>query len=114
MGAECWINNLHFHILNTDEIFKAEEYKFKTFPIEQSPIELLFQSTLQHRNEDEINMFSTGVRFSVTSEWPVPAFVIEPWQSEEQKTQATSSLETSDPTESVAHAVGVILNLLID
>ena len=76
MGAECWINNLHFHLLNTDEIFNQENLTSKTFPIEAAATEIFFRSTLKHRNEEEINMFSIGVQFSLTTDWPIPAFVI--------------------------------------
>lgn len=116
MGAECWINNLHFHLLNTTDLFNETLTKF---PIEESPSQVFLESTLKHKEEGEINMFSVGVRFAVTTEWPVKAFVVTPIKDEETKESSgeldmMNELEGSEPTESVAHAVGVILNLLID
>ena len=79
---------------------------------------MFLESNLQHTDEGEINMFSIGVQFSVTTDWPIPAFVVKPMPSERPETEdelpSMQMLEGSEPTESVAHAVGVLLNLLID
>ncbi len=61
-------------------------------------------------------MFKVGVTFSETTDWPIPAFVIKPKPTEENQQQETDleALDQSDPTQSVAHAVGVLINILID
>lgn len=115
MGAECWINNLHFHLLSTHLVFSEVEGVTR-FPIEDSPIKKILDSTLQHKSEDEINMYSIGIEFYITEEWPVKTFVIKPLkkETEENKEGENTLGDTADPTASVAHAVGVLLNILID
>lgn len=114
MGAECWVNNLHFHLLSTNNVFSEVE-EVEKFPIENTSLIKFLDSTLQHKSTDEINMYSIGVEFYLTEEWPVKAFVVKPFKknTEEVETEGTFG-EASDPTASVAHAVGVILNILID
>lgn len=115
MGAECWINNLHFHLLSSHLVFKEFE-GVENFPIEGCKINKILDSTLQHKSEDEINMYSVGVEFYITEDWPIKTFVIKPLKKEEEETKDEPNTlgETSDATASVAHAVGVILNILID
>lgn len=116
MGAECWINNLHFHLLNSDSIFTSALTSIQTFPIEHAETKVFLESTLTHTAPEEINMFTIGVSFALTENWPIPAFVIKPItpaQTDEEQSDL-QALEGSDPTESVAHAVGVLLNILID
>lgn len=113
MGAECWINNLHCHLLSTSKVFGEGQ----VFPIEAAATETFLKSSLKHKAEDEINMYSVGVEFSVTTDWPIKAFVVRPLPSEakaETGGEFGALDEGTEPTESVAHAVGVILNLLID
>lgn len=66
-------------------------------------------------------MHSVGVSFYITDEWPVKTFVVKPLKDEskepEEETDSTLANtlgEVSDATTSVAHAVGVLLNILID
>ena len=120
MGAECWVNNLHFHLLATNNVFSEIE-EVDRFPIEDTTLIKILDSTLQHKSADEINMYSTGVEFYITEEWPVTTFVVKPLikKDEEQEADMVQKTddtfgESSDPTASVAHAVGVILNILID
>lgn len=114
MGAECWINNLHFHLLSSHLVFNEIE-DVKKFPIETTPVTKFLDSTLQHKSEDEINMYSIGVEFYTTDEWPVKTFVIKPLKGENKENEVENALdEAADPTNSVAHAVGVLLNILID
>jgi hypothetical protein len=110
MGGECWINNLHFHILNGTEVFPSTG----KFPIESAEVKTFLSSSLKHNDEGEINMFSVGVSFGTTQNWPVQAFVVKPLPVESDPKSDLEALEGSEPTESVAHAVGVILNILID
>jgi hypothetical protein len=86
------------------------------FPIENCELNKILDSTLQHKSEDEINMYSVGVEFYITEAWPIRTFVIKPLKNEEEETKEESTTlgESADPTASVAHAVGVILNILID
>jgi hypothetical protein len=115
MGAECWINNLHFHLLSSHLVFSEIE-DLKVFPIEKAPISKILDSSLQHKSADEINMYNVGISFFLTDEWPVKTFVIKPLKKE---TNTDSEIENTlgdvaDPLSSVAHAVGVLLNILID
>lgn len=82
MGGECWINNLHFHLVNTDTIFSSGRSTVTTFPIEKTNTRVFLESTLNHLDESEINMFKVGVTFFETTEWPIPAFVIKPIATE--------------------------------
>lgn len=67
-------------------------------------------------------MHSIGVSFYITEDWPVRTFVIKPHKKESESNEhdPSDSLgsptlgETTDGTTSVAHAVGVLLNILID
>lgn len=115
MGAECWINNLHFHLLSTNNVFSEVE-DVEQFPIETSPLIKFLDSTLQHKSEDEINMYNVGVEFYTTEEWPIKSFVVKPLKREEDESKEEENTfgESRDPTASVAHAVGGILNILID
>lgn len=103
MGADCITNNLHFHLLTTDALSPNKE----SFPIEEADKKLFFKSTLKHTSADEINMYNCGVRFGEVLNWPVRALLISPDITDEE-----TSLE--DAQEALAHAVGVILNYLID
>ena len=38
MGAECWVNHLHFHLINMDHIFK--QLPPGTVPHNKFPVEL--------------------------------------------------------------------------
>lgn len=46
MGADCIINNLHFHILSTENLKFAGS---GGLPIESADKNLFFKSSLQHR-----------------------------------------------------------------
>lgn len=73
IGAESTANNLHFHLVFANQMFGAlkdetgnteeEEGPGFQFPIELAGKKLFFRSTLKHKNEDEINMYSCPVRF---------------------------------------------------
>jgi len=75
MGADCIINNLHFHVIETDKLFSPD---VEQFPIETADKSLFFTTTLKHKDEGEINMYNCGVRFGETVGWPVRAFLISP------------------------------------
>lgn len=104
MGADCIINNLHFHVLETDLLFGegAEQ-----FPIESADKSLFFTSTLKHKDEEEINMYNCGVRFGEVVGWPMKTLLISPNIESDE-----TSLE--DAQEALAHTAGVVLNYLID
>jgi len=104
MGADCIINNLHFHLLHTDALFGAD---CEMFPIESADKELFFKSTLKHKSEDEINMYNCGVRFGEVKGWPLQTLLISP-----DITDESTSLEEAQ--EALAHAAGVVLNYMID
>ncbi len=75
MGADCIINNLHFHVFSTDNLYSAKD---KSLPIETADKSLFFKSTLQHRAKDEINMYNCGVRFGEVQNYPIRALLISP------------------------------------
>lgn len=103
MGADCITNNLHFHLLNADSLFDGKE----VFPIETADKKLFFKTDLKHKSADEINMYNCGVRFGEVFNWPLKALLISPDIADE-----STSLE--DAQEALAHAVGVVVNYLID
>ena len=68
MGADCIINNLHFHVMTTENLFGSGT---EMFPIEKADKQLFFKSSLKHRAEGEIDMFNCGVRFGEVVGWPM-------------------------------------------
>jgi len=107
MGADCIANNLHFHLLAADLLFQDANQQ-SVFPIENAEKSLFFRSSLRHRSAEEVNMYSCGVRFGEVLGWPVRTLVLSP----EVTNEGEASLE--DAQEALAHAVGVVLNYLID
>lgn len=104
MGADCIANNLHFHLLYTNEI--APDF---LFPIEAAEKALFFRTNLKHKSPDEINMYQCGVRFGeVLGNWPVRTLLLSP------DTSSDDEVSLEDAQEALAHAVGVVLNHLID
>ena len=81
MGADCIANNLHFHLVYADQMFQAQlgQEKGEVFPIEHAQKSLFFRTTLQHKNKDEINMYSCAVRFGqLGPDWPLKTLVLSP------------------------------------
>ena len=56
------------------------------FPIEQADKPLFFKTSLKHRNAEEIDMFSCGVRFGEVVGWPMQTLLLSP-QIEDENTQ---------------------------
>lgn len=83
MGADCIINNLHFHVLTVDSLFGSNS---EMFPIELADKQLFFKSSLKHRAEGEIDMFNCGVRFGEVVGWPVQTLLLSP-QIEDENTE---------------------------
>ena len=104
MGADCIINNLHFHVLQVDSLFGSA---VEAFPIEHADKQLFFKSSLKHRAEGEIDMFNCGVRFGELVGWPVRTLLLSPLIEDD-------STELEDAQEALAHAAGVVLNHLIE
>lgn len=75
MGADCIINNLHFHVLDTETLFGAG---VEMFPIEMADKAAFFKTTLKHKSADEINMYNCGVRFGEVIGWPTQTLLISP------------------------------------
>lgn len=74
MGADCLANNLHYHLVYADQMSKGifkQEQDNEQFPIEKANKKLFYKSLLQHKNKDEINMYSCPVRFGELTDWPV-------------------------------------------
>lgn len=91
MGADCIANNLHFHLLYADQMFKEQPNVGKIgdgefgFPIEQASKKLFFRTTLQHKNKEEINMYNCPVRFGeVGDDWPMRCLLLSPDIGEDQ------------------------------
>ena len=108
MGADCSMNNLHFHILSAGELFQSTSGA-QTFPIEAAEKRLYFKSSLQHKDEQEINMYSCGVRFGELVGWPIKTLLLSP-----DITSDSSEASLEDAQEALAHAAGVVLNYMID
>jgi hypothetical protein len=76
-------------------------------PIELADKKLFYKSNLKHRNKDEINMYQCGVRFGELINYPIRAFLVSP-----DLVSDDTSLE--DAQDALAHACGVLINLMID
>ena len=51
----------------------------EVFPIENANKSLFYRTTLQHKNKEEINMYSCAVRFGELGEsWPLRTLVLSP------------------------------------
>ena len=120
MGADCWVNNLHFHFVNTTALFEGclGPKGSPVFPIERAQQKLFYSSSLKHRNQEEINMYSFGVNFYETTDWPLRTFVVRPQGGGEQKAASEEGMgaleEGGDVQASLSHAVGVLLSLMVD
>ncbi len=69
MGAECWVNHLHFHLINMDYIFKQlppSAVPDHRFPIELAETVAFYESNLEHKKEGELNMVG---RVSPSTRW---------------------------------------------
>ncbi|CAG9327417.1 unnamed protein product [Blepharisma stoltei] len=100
LGANTDTNHLHFDVIFLNEIGLSQ------FPIEKSPKTLLLESTLQHKDVDEINMFTVGVRlFQV--EYPAKCLVITP-------NQEVSDAAVSEASESIGNVAGMVVNYFIE
>jgi hypothetical protein len=81
MGADCIINNLHFHVFTTDNMYGSQNQKMA---IESADKKLFYKSNLKHKDTDEINMYNCGIRFGEVTNYPLRALLISPEiQSEE-------------------------------
>jgi len=104
MGADCAINNLHFHLVDTEKIFGSAE---AVFPIEEAEKKLFFTCNLQHIDKSELNMYNCGVRFGELLNWPVQTLLLSP--------ELGSGTETlDDAQEALTHAAGVVINHMIE
>ena len=83
MGADCIINNLHFHVFTTDNMYGGGAANQK-MAIESADKKLFYKSSLKHKATDEINMYNCGIRFGEVTNYPLRALLISPEiQSEE-------------------------------
>lgn len=120
MGADCITNNLHFHLIYADQLFRPlfwdneekETYQGEAemFPIELASKKLFFRTSLQHRDKEEINMYNCAVRFGeLDDSWPVKTLLLSPDIEE-----AGEEVSLEDAQEALAHTAGIVLNYLID
>jgi len=108
MGADCIINNLHFHLLSCENLYPNLKAGAQAmFPIESADKKLFFRTNLKHKDKEEINMYNCGVRFGEVLNFPLRALLISP-----DITSDETSLE--DAQEALAHASGVVINHMID
>ncbi|OMJ85994.1 hypothetical protein SteCoe_12562 [Stentor coeruleus] len=98
LGANSDINHLHFNILFSET--------FGGFPVEKAHRKLLKQSSLQHKNPDEINMFNIGVGL-YELDFPAKCLLICPINE-------INDENMSDGIESVGNVTGMVLNNLIE
>lgn len=100
LGANTDVNHLHFHLMFLNEL------GLEKFPIEDSEKNVIIDSTLQHRDQGEINMFSVGVKlFQV--EYPAKCLLITP-------NNEISDALVSEATESIGNVAGMIVNYFIE
>jgi len=100
IGANCDINHLHLHLLFLDLL------GLEKFPVETAGEELLLESSLQHKDEEEINMFSIGIKL-LKAEFPSKCFIIKP-------SVEVSEANISEATESLGNVAGIIVNYCIE
>lgn len=98
LGANCYYNHIYFELVYLDNLCR-------NLPVEEFPKAVILQSTLQHKDENEINMFNVGVTLSELPEYPVGCLVIEP---------NDNVTDISEITESVGNVAGMILSHLIE
>lgn len=79
------------------------------FPIELAGKKLFFKTTLQHRNKEEINMYSCPVRFGELTDWPLKTLILSP-----DIVEGNEETSIEDAQEALAHTAGIVLNYLID
>ena len=91
-------------MLTTENLFGGDT---EMFPIEKADKKLFFKSSLKHRAEGEIDMFSCGVRFGEVVGWPMQTLLLSPDILDD-------NTELEDAQEALAHAAGVVLNSLIE
>ena len=90
-----------------DENYQGED---QMFPIELAGKKLFFRTTLQHRNKEEINMYSCAVRFGeLDDSWPLKTLILSP-----DIDDAAEDVSLEDALEALAHTAGIVLNYLID
>jgi hypothetical protein len=98
LGANTDVNHLHFDVLFTEQ--------FDGLPVEKARRKMIKESSLQHKNAEEINMFSMGVRlFEV--EFPARCVVISP-------AGELGEGNMSDAIESVGNVTGMLVNHMIE
>jgi len=103
LGGGCLINHLHFEIL-----FLQDFKNIKQLPIELADKSLLFSSNFQPKDETELSMFDTNVKFSLFLIYtPVKAFRIEVTE----KTQTEDKLFLQN---SISNGINLILSHLIE
>jgi hypothetical protein len=98
LGANSDVNHLHFHVMFSDS--------FGGLPVEKAQRKLLIESSLQHKNSEEINMFSMGIRLFEVS-YPAKCLLICP-------SVEVNESNVSDGTESVGNVTGMLVNNLIE
>jgi len=101
MGADCWVNHLHFHLLSSDFLPDSR------FPVELAARKKVYHTSLKHKNSEEINLLTVGVIFEETVDYPLNILVLKP-----DMTDSTNSIE--DAHESLAHVAGVFVNHMVE
>ena len=109
LGGGCIINHLHFEFLMLDDFGN----EITSLPIEQRSSNLLFDTKLKYKNDNEISMFDGTTTLKV-SEIKEP---IECWKIEcilnQEGTGEISAMENLFQN-SISHLVNLILTKLID
>ena len=80
------------------------------FPIELATKKLFFRTSLQHKNKEEINMYSCAVRFGELTDWPLCTLILSP----DLDSAGDSETCLEDALEALSHTAGIVLNYLID
>jgi hypothetical protein len=73
-------------------------------PIETAGKRMFFKTSLKHKDPEEINMYSCGVRFGeLLDDFPMRALLISP------SIEDSEDISLEDAQEALAHCAGVVL-----
>jgi hypothetical protein len=93
---------LHLHFFFADAVHPG-----CVLPIERCQSNLVLESSLRHRRQDEINMFSISVKVLEVLDFPAHCLLITP-------NVEVNDDNFSEAIESVSNVTGILLNHLVE
>lgn len=102
LGAGAELNHLHLHFFFANAVLRGN-----SLPIEGCRKQLVLESSLRHRKQDEINMFSIGVNVYEALDYPAHCLLITPSVEIDDE-------NVSEAIESVSNVAGILLNHLVE